>query len=68
MRVQVNGEMRELPAGCTVQALLEALGIARGREGIAVAVNDEVVSRAGWPTTTLGESDRVEVVQAVQGG
>jgi sulfur carrier protein len=60
--------MRDLPAGCTVQALLSELGIGERREGIAVAINDEVVSRTGWSTITLTDDDRVEVVQAVQGG
>jgi thiazole synthase len=68
VKVRVNGEIRNLPAGCTVQALLAELGIGGGQEGVAVAVNDEVVPRAGWATVFLSEDDRVEVVQAVQGG
>jgi thiazole synthase len=66
--VLVNGETREVAAGSTVLALLEKLGIGRGPDGVAVAVNDEVIPRAGWETTALDEDDRVEVVQAVQGG
>ena len=65
MKVRVNGEMRDLPAGCTVQALLLELGIGGGREGVAVAINDEVVSRTGWSMITLTDDDRVEIVQAV---
>ncbi|MEV4219671.1 sulfur carrier protein ThiS [Nonomuraea sp. NPDC049725] len=36
--------------------------------GVAVAVNDEVVARGAWETTALRDSDRVEVLTAVQGG
>lgn len=68
MRVQVNGEARDLPAGCTIDALLHELGIGSTREGVAVAVNEEVISRTGWSTVQLRADDRVEVVQAVQGG
>ena len=36
--------------------------------GVAAAVNDAVVSRAGWDDTRIAEGDRVEVLTAVQGG
>ena len=62
MIVHVNGEPRELASGCTVH---DVAGDPRGR---AVAVNGAVVRAADWPTTTLHEADRVEVVTAHQGG
>ena len=40
----------------------------KGRKGVAVAVNDEVVSRSRWTTTRLAEDDRVEILTAKQGG
>ncbi|OLT17457.1 thiamine biosynthesis protein ThiS [Pseudonocardia sp. CNS-139] len=36
--------------------------------GVAVAVDGEVVPRAGWPDAVLAEGARVEVLTAVQGG
>jgi sulfur carrier protein len=35
---------------------------------VAVAVDGEVVPRAAWPRTPLSSGQRVEVLQAVQGG
>jgi thiazole synthase len=61
-------EVRDLPSGSTVLALLQDLGVGGGQDGVAVAVNDEVLPRTGWASRRLGEDDRVEVVQAVQGG
>ncbi|MBB4915927.1 sulfur carrier protein ThiS [Streptosporangium saharense] len=66
MNVTINGTAHELPQGATV-----ALAVRRLTEtmsGVAVAVNDEVVSRGAWDSTPLAEADRVEVLTAVQGG
>jgi sulfur carrier protein len=66
IRVTVNGEPREVPAGTTVaQAVAAVTGLA---SGVAAAVNGEVVPRRTWPGTPLADGDRVEVVTAVQGG
>lgn len=62
----VNGEPRSLPPGCTVQSLLERLGISRGR--LAVAVNRDVVPRSTYPARRLAPGDRVEILEAVGGG
>jgi sulfur carrier protein len=66
MTIQVNGETREVAEGCTVAALLAALGRERGR--IAVEVNAEVVPRATYAARILRPGDRVEVVTFVGGG
>ncbi|WP_329092944.1 MULTISPECIES: sulfur carrier protein ThiS [unclassified Streptosporangium] len=66
MNVTINGTAHELPPGATVaQAVQRLTGV---RSGVAVAVNDEVVSRGAWESTALAEADRVEVLTAVQGG
>ncbi|MFD1535960.1 sulfur carrier protein ThiS [Nonomuraea guangzhouensis] len=66
MNVTINGAAHEVPDGTTVaQAVLT---LTAATTGVAVAVNDEVVTRSAWETTALGDSDRVEVLTAVQGG
>jgi sulfur carrier protein len=67
MRVLLNGEDRGLPEGATVDVAVEASG-APSRRGVAVAVDGEVVPRGSWTTTELREGQKVEVLQAVQGG
>ena len=37
-------------------------------DGIAVARNGEVVPKSAWPSTDLGDDDRVEIVTASAGG
>lgn len=67
MTITCNGEAVRLPDG-TVADLLDArLGTPRP-EGVAVAVNHEVVPRGEWPKVDLAAGDVVEIVTAVQGG
>lgn len=66
MRLTVNGEERDVAAGATVGALLQTLALRR--EGVAVALNDDVVPRAEHATRTLNDGDRLEIIVAVAGG
>lgn len=66
MRVQLNGETRELAEGTTVAALVD--DHLEERRGVAVAVNAEVVPRSTWPDATLHDGDRVELLTPAQGG
>ena len=66
MKVTVNGEPREIPAGTSVAQLIRQ--VTDQQAGLAVAVNGEVVPRRGWPATPLADHDAIEIVTAVQGG
>lgn len=68
MNVVLNGEPTALPEGSTVASALASLDLPAAGRGVAVAVDAEVVPRAEWETTALGDGARVEVVRAVQGG
>ncbi|NLU67652.1 sulfur carrier protein ThiS [Streptomyces sp. HNM0574] len=64
--VSVNGEVRRVPAGVTLDRLVATLSTAPS--GVAAAVNEAVVPRGQWAGLRLAEGDRVEVLTAVQGG
>jgi len=66
MRLTVNGTERDVAAGVTVEALLVTLAVRR--DGVAVALNDDVVPRAEHTTRTLNDGDRLEIIAAVAGG
>lgn len=68
MKVVINGEERELPAGASVRDAVLAFGLPASMTGIAVARGDEVVRRGDWDATSLEDGDRVEIVTAAQGG
>lgn len=67
MRIQVNGEAREVPTTWSVRALLDDLCIPRDRR-VAVAVNRQVVPSSAHPSHPLADGDRVEILEAVGGG
>jgi thiamine biosynthesis protein ThiS len=66
VRVQVNGEIRELPEELTLSELISQLALAPER--VAVELNREVVRRASWAETLVREGDQVEIVHFVGGG
>jgi sulfur carrier protein len=68
VNLTVNGERRELPDGSTVADAVRASGMPALARGVAVAVDREVVPGSRWDSTELHEGQRVEVLQAVQGG
>lgn len=67
MQVKVNGETVELEDGTSVQALLVHLEIPEP-QGVAVAVNLDVIPRAERTSRALRDGDRIDVVTAVGGG
>jgi sulfur carrier protein len=66
--IYLNGDVHEDSAGKTVVDALAILDLAPDARGVAVAVNGEVVPRAGWTTFTIPEGAHVEVLTAMQGG
>jgi sulfur carrier protein len=66
MIVSVNGEPQEFAPGTALDTVVRTLTPAPS--GVAAALNETVVPRAQWPSTSLREGDRVEVLTAVQGG
>lgn len=68
MIVDLNGQRMELADGASVADAAAAAGADSGRRGVAVAIDGEVVPRSAWSETVLTEGQRVEVVEAIQGG
>lgn len=66
MKVRVNGEVREIPDGLTVEALLAHLGLASAR--VAIERNLDIVPRSQWRDTQVQPSDSYEIVHFVGGG
>jgi sulfur carrier protein len=66
MRLTINGEVREVPAGLTLTTLLEHLGLTDGP--VAIERNREVVPRSEHAQVRLEADDVLEIVQFVGGG
>jgi sulfur carrier protein len=68
VNVTLNGAELELREGATVVDAVVAAAGDPERRGIAVALAGEVVPRSRWGQTLLQKGDRVEVLEARQGG
>ncbi len=70
MNLTVNGEPRQsastnlIDLWCSETAHLNL----DSPKGYAIALNGALVRRDKWPSTTLADGDRVEIVRAIQGG
>jgi sulfur carrier protein len=65
-RIVVNGDEQSIPAGCTVERLLELMGMAGRR--VAVAIDHEVIPRSHYAQTGVASGDQIEILEAVGGG
>ena len=82
MEINLNGAPYHLTGSQSVQALLTDLYAAQQvtsqttspgatvlpKQGLAVAVNREVVPRGQWPLRILCAGDKVDIVRAIGGG
>ncbi len=68
MRIELNGEPRELSEAATVADAACAAGADGAARGVAIALDGEVIPRAAWGSTPLPEGAKVEVLAAIQGG
>jgi sulfur carrier protein len=68
VRLVVNGTEKDYTGPPDLASLLDSLQIRRDRRGLAVAVNQQVVPREEYPKVTLKDGDRIEIIEAVQGG
>ncbi len=66
MKITINGELREIPDGLTVAALLQYLEMTAER--VAIERNLDILPRAKWQETTVRPDDRFEIVHLVGGG
>jgi len=66
MQIVLNGDSIETVDGCTVEMLLQQLGI--GRERVAVELNADIVAKAGYEKQLLADGDKIEIVHFVGGG
>jgi sulfur carrier protein len=64
--VIVNGERRLVGPDTSVADLVAVLDA--GPRGIAVARNEGVVPRSAWAATIVTAEDRIEILDAAQGG
>lgn len=66
MRITLNGEIKECPAGTTIEKLLELYTIDKHRT--AVELNAQIIPRKEHSSRIVKDTDVLEVVTFVGGG
>ena len=64
--IMVNNEPYQFEKAVDLLVLLDRLKIPG--KGIAIAINDVVISRVNWKKTRIRDRDTILVIKAVQGG
>lgn len=67
MQIFVNNKAYTLEQGATVATMLHVAGISE-KNGLAVAVNSDVIARDQWPLYILNNNDKIMIIRATQGG
>ena len=67
IEVSINQKNYALPEAGTLADVLPLLEI-RQADGIAIALNEEVIPKGEWGARVLQAQDRVFVIRATQGG
>lgn len=65
MKISVNNKPMETEA---TNLLLLAEELALPQRGVAMALNNRMIPRADWGTTTLAEGASIVIIQAACGG
>ncbi len=67
IQIKLNDQQFKIDAGQKLLNFLEQQELA-SRSGIAVAVNNQVITRDQWKDTVLLGEENILVIQATQGG
>jgi thiamine biosynthesis protein ThiS len=67
MKIILNDRELDVATGISISELLNDLGI-QDYTGFAIAINGEVISSCQWQITLLKHTDRILMIEAIQGG
>jgi len=67
MTILVNALPETIDQPCRVSDLLRKINLTY-KQGIAVALNNEVIPRKDWELQELKENDKITIIKATQGG
>lgn len=64
--VTINQEQHQFEEQTSLQTVLSNMQISL--RGLAVAINNSVISQADWETTIVKQDDKIILIKATQGG
>ena len=64
--IKINSRPHQVESSISLQALI--MQFVDTQQGIAVAVNQNVIPRSLWASTTIKQADSIDIFQAIAGG
>lgn len=68
MQITLNNNIQEVSVNLNITDLLKKMFPGGPAKGIAIAINQEVISKEDWPSHIIKEHDKVMIIKATQGG
>ena len=68
MKMGMKGNEKDVNDETSLFDLLKQSKMKNGKPGVAVAINNDVISHPEWENIKLKQNDRIEFIRAVQGG
>lgn len=66
INIKVNNTTHQIEHNCSLAQILSELSIEVS--GIAIAINQHIISKSDWSNTVLHNNDEILIIQATQGG
>lgn len=67
MKIKFNNQFVELEVDAKLTDFLQSVNMLTAT-GLAVAVNQKVISKSNWGNHSLTENDEIMIIKATQGG
>jgi len=67
MNITINKDPKTIDTDSHLLQLLESVKLI-DQKGVAIAVNDQVITRSKWEQLQLKENDKITIIKATQGG
>ena len=66
MKLLINSQQKEF-SGKNISELVQSLQMS-STNGIALAVNEKIISKSEWEKFELNDNDKIIIIKATQGG
>ena len=67
MQITINNESYTFDENISLENAVESLDL-KETNGIALALNEEIIPKSNWQNTILNEEDKIIIIGAVAGG
>lgn len=67
MQISINKQSYQFDENTTLEKAIETLQL-KALDGIALALNEEIIPRSKWNETVLSDEDNIIIIGAVAGG